>query len=121
MKRLRHEKISRDIAVADVFLESRGNRIVTVWLHRNLLSAGLMIWIVRIQKVPSERITIIAKPEHVYQGTCRAGVVQTQSANRNTTKSAQQRTAQIDKKRFGQRTLRRNNEYKKNVQLPESP
>jgi hypothetical protein len=26
-----------------------------------------MIWIVRIQKVPSERITISAKPEHVYQ------------------------------------------------------
>jgi hypothetical protein len=26
-----------------------------------------MIWIVRIQKVPGERITVSAKPEHVYQ------------------------------------------------------
>jgi hypothetical protein len=34
---------------------------------------------------------------------------------------APQENAQKYKKRFGQRTLRRNNEYKKNVQLPESP
>jgi hypothetical protein len=52
MKRLRHKEISRDIALADVFLKSRGNRIVTVWLHRNLLSTGLTIWIARIQNVP---------------------------------------------------------------------
>jgi hypothetical protein len=53
MKRLWYEKISRDIALADVFRESRGNRIVTVGLHRNLLSTGLTIWIVRIQKIPA--------------------------------------------------------------------
>jgi hypothetical protein len=77
--------------------------------------------IVPLKKIPGEPGTISAKPEYVYQTQLRKRVIEKQSANRDMTKSVQQWTAQTNKKRFGQRTLRRNNEYKKNVQLPESP
>jgi len=81
----------------------------------------LAIRIVRLKKIPSEPGTISAKSEYIYPMHLRKRVTEKQSANRDTTKNVQQQTAQTDKKRFGQRTLRRNNEYKKNVQLPESP
>src|SRR5205814_7754789 len=51
MKRFGYEKISRDIALTDIFLESRGDGVVTVRLHRNSLSLRLK-WIVPIQKFP---------------------------------------------------------------------
>src|SRR6266508_1233546 len=51
MKRFGYEKISRDIALADILVERRRDGIVTIWLHRKLLSTGLTKWIVRISKV----------------------------------------------------------------------
>jgi len=72
-------------------------------------------------KFPGERKTISAKRKRVYQ-TQRSQADGTGAiAESRDNQKGRARDTQIDKKRFGQRTLRRNNEYKKNVQLPESP
>src|SRR6266478_8647633 len=65
VQRLRHEKVSRDVAIADVFFKGGGDRIATIWLHersrmRTITGKCERVYETRMFKTRSDRMSAIS-------------------------------------------------------------
>src|SRR6266480_965156 len=102
-----HERVGRNVAVADVLFKSRGDWVVMVWLHAGRNKAH--------NKCEMRAGLLGARVSNVLG---RLGQVRGARRARTLDRVRLALCLKSDKKRFGQSTLRRNNESRKSCYHP---